>query len=92
MADATVILPDGTISRDLGWVDTGYESHAGEETTSSQYPEPGFISSEEYVDPGLEINAMFGESFAEMRGRSSRRRGDGEPEDQEIGGGDDKAS
>ena len=58
-----------------------------EPRTASQYPEPGFISSEEYVDPGPEINAMFDESFAEMRERASRRREYGEQEDQETGGG-----
>ena len=31
--------------------------------------EPEFISTEEYIDPGDEINAMFDESFTEARER-----------------------
>ena len=46
-------------------------------------PEPEFISTDEYVDPGDEINAMFEESFGEMRERVTRREATGEEESAE---------
>ena len=38
-------------------------------TTPNLPPEPGYKSTEDYVDPGEEINAMFDEGFGDMRER-----------------------
>lgn len=36
-------------------------------TTPERPSEPGYKSTEDYVDPGDEINAMFEEGFGDMR-------------------------
>jgi|TARA_R110000824_G_C15146702_1_gene670564 hypothetical protein len=38
-------------------------------TTPDLPPEPGYKSTEDYVDPGERINAMFDEGFGDMRKR-----------------------
>ena len=46
-------------------------------------PEPEFISSEEYVDPGDRINAMFNQSFAGMRDEATGDQEEADQEDEE---------
>ena len=37
---------------------------------------PGFISRDEYTDPGPKINAHFSETFAQARERVAKERGE----------------
>lgn len=47
-------------------------------------PEPEFISSEEYVDPGDRINAMFEKSFSQMREQVTGDQEEADQEDEET--------